>query len=353
MKKFIFSLFFVIFAIFNIFAINPEIAGLKENLKNYVLYPEMVERGFNIDELDNMEVGDELFYYIESFFMPNEEKGWLPLDNHHTLEIGKNVDVNYNKQVVFTDEYGTKKELLEKGYVENETMFYYPSNGDKDWRVGKWEWSFINYKGELKYYGPSKIQRLTFDGMTDHLGYSEYRLKETDKSVIIQINGVYKYLNDVPLPKKDNLILNLNECSGGQTGSALAFADRIKSVKYKKIIIITGSCGSAGEDLVLSLSQDKRTIVIGKNTDGMFSVGTNEGIYYKSENIVFRAGDCKYSGIPEGIGFIPNVWSINALDTMKNIWEISGDKDIEFNYVSKILKYGMDFSSSLYRFLRE
>ena len=165
MKKFILSLFFVIFALFNVCGedllhpvirddIDEDVKKIEQALVDYVLYPELVERGFDVHHLDNMKIDGEMFEYIESFFRPNEEKGWNALDNHHSFSLrdenGKEFrSKSYKRAVKFSNEYGTKDELLKKGYVENETMFYYPSNGEKDWRVGEWSWSFINYKGKL------------------------------------------------------------------------------------------------------------------------------------------------------------------------------------------------------------
>lgn len=65
---------------------------------------------------------------------------------------------------MFSKEYGTKDELLKKGYVENETMFYYPSNGEKDWRVGEWTW--YNWEGD-KWNGGNSTTKLNFEGMKE------------------------------------------------------------------------------------------------------------------------------------------------------------------------------------------
>ena len=177
MKIFILSLFFVIFALFNVSGedllhpvirddIDEDIKKIEQALVDYVLYPEMVERGFDVHRLDNMKIDGEMFEYIESFFRPNDEKGWVALDNHHSLSIkdenGKWFrSQSYKKYVKFSNEYGTKDELLKKGYVENETMFYYPSNGEKDWRVGKWTW--YNWKG---WAGPSSYSKTYQNKMT-------------------------------------------------------------------------------------------------------------------------------------------------------------------------------------------
>ena len=98
MKKFILSLFFVIFALFNVCGedllhpvirddIDEDVKKIELALVDYVFYPEMVERGFDVHQLDNMKIDGEMFEYIESFFRPNDEKGWVALDNHHVFSI--------------------------------------------------------------------------------------------------------------------------------------------------------------------------------------------------------------------------------------------------------------------------
>ena len=71
MKKFILSLFFVIFALFNVCGedllhpvirddIDEDIKKIEQALVDYVLYPELVERGFDIHRLDNMKIDGEI-----------------------------------------------------------------------------------------------------------------------------------------------------------------------------------------------------------------------------------------------------------------------------------------------------
>ena len=67
MKKFILSLFFVIFALFNVCGedllhpvirddIDEDIKKIEQALVDYVLYPELVERGFDVHQLDKLMV---------------------------------------------------------------------------------------------------------------------------------------------------------------------------------------------------------------------------------------------------------------------------------------------------------
>ena len=207
MKKFILSLFFVIFTLFNVCGedllhpvirddIDEDIKKIEQALVDYVLYPELVERGFDIHQLDNMKIDGEMFEYIESFFRPNIEKGWNALDNHHSLSIKDEngkwfMDQDYKKWVKFSNEYGTKDEMLKKGYVENETMFYYPSNGEKDWRVGEWTW--FNWKGwaQPSSYRHTYRNKMTFADGNYVYGDSKttcwFGMLETKKSVVKKV----------------------------------------------------------------------------------------------------------------------------------------------------------------------
>ena len=345
MKKFIISLFFVIFALFNVCGedllhpvirddIDEDIKKIEQALVDYVLYPELVERGFDVHHLDNMKIDGEMFEYIESFFRPNDEKGLLPLDNHHVFRI---IDDNgkwltgssYHKRVLFSNEYGTKDELLEKGYVENETMFYYPSNGEKDWRVGKWSW--------YDWYGDWNDNRATecnFEGMKEIKADHLYVL-ETKKSYVIRYDaGVDKYINEniTSIPKKDYLIIDLLDGEGGPVNEALKFVETIKKSKVKKIIVLIDSTGSASEDIAHLLKDDKRVIYyIGENTNGVVKGIAPRRVVYEKNKISLKLSsryftDQSYS---EGIGFIPDIWAQNTLDIMKNLWRITEDYELK------------------------
>ena len=351
MKKFILSLYFVIFALFNVCGedllhpvirddIDEDIKKIEQALVDYIFYPEMVERGFDVHRLDNMKIDGEMFEYIESFFRPNDEKGWLPLDNHHVLRI---IDENgkwftgssYHKRVLFSKEYGTKDELLKKGYVENETMFYYPSNGEKDWRVGKWSW--YDWLGE---WNVNHTTECNFEGMKEIKADHLYVL-ETKKSYVIRYDaGVEKYINEniTSIPKKDYLIIDLLDGEGGQVNEALKFVETIKKSKVKKIIVLTDDTSSAGERLVLLLKDDKRVIYIGENTNGQLEGRNPESIlklFDKNEKIRFSiklSTDDNILDIPflgEGIGCLPNIWAQNTLDIMKNLWRITEDYELK------------------------
>lgn len=345
MKKFILSLFFVIFALFNVCGedllhpvirddIDEDVKKIEQALVDYVFYPELVERGFDVHQLDNMKIDGELWEYVESFFRPNEEKGWVALDNHHLFcikdENGWHDSVSYHKYVKFSKEYGTKDELLKKGYVENETMFYYPSNGEKDWRVGKWTW--FNYDGS---WSSNRGTQCDFEGMKEI--DKDVFVLETKKSYVIRYDDYIKNdtFNKVSLPKKDYLIIDLLNGKGGKVNPALDFAEKIKKSKYKKIIVLIDDTSSAAESLAYALKDDKRVIYIGENTDGMIRGFDPKVIINEKGKITLKLSSNlylsdKYFSDPslEGIGWLPDIWAKTKEDIYKNILSITNDNEL-------------------------
>ena len=267
MKKFISIILFVVFFLFNVNGLDKDIEAFKNYLSNeYVLYPELVERGFDISKLDNMEVGEELFEYVEYFFRPNDEKGWLPLDNHHEFTVKyRNAasrdtasrSTTYKKSVKFSNKFGTKEELLNEGYIENETMFYYPSNGEKDWRVGEWRWTTatkaqydkgtnfdINFSGE-KTIGEKKNNGIWCDTF------------ESEKSFVISLSKIRKNILDIELPKKENIIIDMTHSYGGTISIGEEFVSKVLNINYKRIIVLINDADSASERIIYNLSKDK------------------------------------------------------------------------------------------------
>ena len=280
-----------------------------------------------------MKIDGEMFEYIESFFRPNIEKGWLPLDNHHVFWI---IDENgkwftgssYHKRVLFSNEYGTKDELLKKGYVENETMFYYPSNGEKDWRIGEWSW--YDRCGD---WNETHATECNFEGMKEIKADNTYIL-ETKKSYVIKIDGgVFDdTFENINLPKKEYLIIDALYCTGGKSNECRKLVEQIKKSKYKKIIVLTDNTSSAGERLVLLLKDDRRVFYIGKNTNGVVRGVDPKVVISEKSKITLKLSTRDFpSEIPEGIDLLPNTWiaNNNEIDIMKNIWSITKDYELK------------------------
>ena len=270
---------------------------------------------------------------LSHFFRPNIEKGWCALDNHHYLGI-KNENgkwltgSSYHKRVLFSKEYGTKDELLKKGYVENETMFYYPSNGEKDWRVGEWSW--FGWRGE---WNDNCATECNFEGMKEIKADNTYIL-ETKKSYVIKIDGgIYNNtFENINLPKKEYLIIDVLHCKGGKVNPALAFAEEIKKSKYKKIIVLIDDTASAAEDFVYALKDDKRVIYIGENTNGVMEGLNLKVIISDKDKITLKLSTKDFIPDPsfsEGIGYTPDIWAQSTLDIMKNLWRITEDYELK------------------------
>ena len=163
-----------------------------------------------------------------------------------------------------------------------------------------------------------------------------FGIVETKKSVIIDFDIVDDYINEVKLPKKDYLIIDLSCGNGGIGTPAWTFAETVKKSKYKKIIIITNDTTSASEFIVELLSDDKRVIKIGLNTNGRHRISTSKGHRLSLEKkFYFSSGEIDDAKINsdlrniEGIGYLPDIWAHNMNDVLKNIWNITGDTDIQ------------------------
>ncbi len=211
-------------------------------------------------------------------------------------------------------------------------MFYYPSNGEKDWRVGKWSW--FGWRGE---WNVNFVTECHFEGMKEIKADYLYVL-ETKKSYVIRYNaGVEKYINEniTSIPKKDYLIIDLLDGKGGSVNEALKFVETIKNSKVKKIIVLIDRAVSASELIVKCLKTDKRVICIGENTNGTFRGLNAKSVINEKNKINLKLSSrnsTKYyadSSILEGIGYTPDIWALNTLDIMKNLWRITEDYELK------------------------
>ena len=184
-------------------------------------------------------------------------------------------------------------------------MFYYPSNGEKDWRVGEWSW--FNLKGDDWMDGNSAT-KLNFVGMEEI--NDVVSTLETKKSYVIKIDGHIKNnsFDKISFPKKEYLIIDLLNGEGGKVKPTLDFAEKIKKSKYKKIIVLIDDTASAAEDFVYALKDNKRVILIGENTDGMVRGANPKIIISEYGKITLKLSTFIYEKDPtfsEGIGLYP------------------------------------------------
>ena len=121
-------------------------------------------------------------------------------------------------------------------------------------------------------------------------------------------------------------------CTGGKVNPALAFAEEIKKSKYKKIIVLIDDTASAAERLVYALKKDDRVIYIGENTNGLMEGLNPKVILYEKNKIGLKLSTKDFipdSSFSEGIGYTPDIWALNTLDIMKNLWRITEDYELK------------------------
>jgi hypothetical protein len=355
MKKFIYTILFSIFLIgcatTNVEQkpkISSENKKLEKMMESYAGYPELVRRGFDIHSLDYVSNLEEFGQALNPYFY-NYEDG-TAFDNHFGSENHDNfgyVLLAYlpsmkNTYVFFregrtvggqgyvaTKDYifGTKEELLAQGYIENETMFYYPINGEKDWVVG--------WKKQTKEFDIS--ERPWCVGHQVNPYSKSYIVIEDKNFAYIKIwehpNTSNSYSDFYNIAKdKDVIIVDLTSDKGGYRDDGLSIANKILSLKNKKIYALIGKyTTSSGEILAYYLKSHNPDIkLIGTNTGGC--VRYSRGNLYKFPKLGFvltcpQEYDDEWS-IPnkaslEGIGLFPDCWAMSAGDAAKTInWDL-------------------------------
>jgi len=312
--------------------------------KEYAGYDEMVERGFNLHELDFISSKQEFMdIYLKYYY---DEQGY-PLDNHISIY---NVP-SYRKITTtqFTTEYGTKEELELKGYKENETMFYFPSNGEKNWRVGK-----IGFDvGKITSTKTSK----------------KYEYYETKKSIYYRLPTFAGEMGDIPFVKgtneKENIIFDLRSNTGGHLTWANNFFKKLGNYNGKILILYDNTSASAAEcffflakcnpDLIYGFANNYLTFtisnyniyLIGTNTYGCAKYGFEgldghpcdfsfESLYldmFLPDAKVFERitkHDYDYGKeFIEGRGLLPDAWAITEDEYLKTIQLYTGDEEID------------------------
>ncbi len=328
--------------------IEEENLKLEAYMKTYAGYPELVKRGFDIHSLDYIKSKEEFVNALKPYFY-NYEDG-TAFDNHFGVYSSIQGELSSYYCHVFTDEYGTKDELLKKGYVENETMFYYPSNGEKDWRVGE------IIPGHL-FHSPGNdyLPGWLVPG-TLYLNPKSYGFVEKDDFILLRIaehpSNPNSYSDFFKKAKKKNIIIiDLTWDIGGYADDALNFLRGFKSLKDKKVIVLAGGgTRSCGEYLLANLKTYSNVIVIGGSSAGItrYSVDPNFHDFPKLGIMKFAVShhicgatlelekNVKHL-LKEGIGISPDYWISTEEDCIKCINLVAGyelfpvEKNVLFN----------------------
>jgi hypothetical protein len=349
MKKFIYTILFSIFLIGCATTNKVEYSAddiareeLREEFENFSGLPQMIEKGFDLDKLCEFDDALKMRDYLQPFFI--DENG-MPLDQHVSIKIG-NYEVKTRSQMVidFSNEYGSKDELLNKGYKEDE-IFYYPYfNGEwKDgYRVGKKRmnnWP-IHRSGYEKNYSVNSEKALL-------IGLSDFRIRN-------DVDDNEEYYDEISKSDKDYLILDLSYNKGGRYISWYSLVESINKMKPKEIFVLCSDRAfSLGDDAPswIEAATNIKTTIIGYPTSGAWkNIKTSKVLKFKYFTINCSINDnsinWKYKwdnyNLPyptEGIGVTPDIYTngnaINSLEVVKHL--ISGDElSLPEDYVRRI-----------------
>ena len=344
MKKFFISFVLIISLLFNVFAEYASMETVHKELREFVetcaYFDVLKDRGLDLDKLDSIEDPKELCEYLSRFFI--DENGY-PLDNHAYIEYfnnGKKHEyIQRTTRVVYSDEYGIKDELLAKGYIENETMFYYPYfNGEwKDrYRVGKKVFGSPTYEIHRKFEYSINTKKSLFVGVPDF--YEKYSC-----------------FNDIRKSKKDYLIIDLSYNGGGRGEYFDMLVKAIKKMKPKEIFVLcSGSAVSWGDyaTLLIGKATNIKTTVIGAPTKGSWISGVDSKIFWLEDGYgvsfgllpLSKAYVCKdgYLGragaeahenynLPyqtEGIGAAPDIYADSFMESLEIVKHLIEDEEL-------------------------
>lgn len=327
MKKFFISFILMISLLFNVFADNKQAhKELREYFEAWDKLPIMVEKGFDLDKLDKIDDWKEMRDYLQLFFM--DEKGY-PLDQHSPIHFRDNkgnygyVRTQCQMYIDWTDEYGSKEELLKKGFKEDE-IFYYPYfNGE--WRDG---------------YRVGKKLRCDHRGNYNGYGYDE-DIVSTKKSLFVQISSfenVPLNLDVISKSSKKYLILDFSANCGGNGYNYQLLVDAIKKMKPKEIFVfIDYSTYSMGERAAYFLKKDAsiKTTLIGYPTRGGY---TGHCVSDSGKKITFdnftmdinlsENGTKLSPELIEGVGLTPDYYTSNNYESIEIVKHLTNDEDL-------------------------
>ena len=337
----LFSIFFVGCASTNIekkSKISSDNKRLETFTKKLPYYDILVERGFDIHSLDYVKNKSEFFDALDPYFYNYEDGSAIDC---HFYGVGL-------KHVKFSNEYGTKDELLKKGYVENETMFYYPSNGEKDWRVGEWTSKYEYTSQEFKERDTStpwfQKNDITSCGFYDYKNYILLKIYEHPK----EGNDYKEFMSRAK--NKDIIIIDVTQDKGGYPDE---LSDFLLTLKNKKIfVLITDDTCSYGEIFASYLRRQNPHIkLIGTDTFGAAKYSRGEELYkFPKLGFSIYMPSCLDNNYPqsdglEGIGVLPDYWAYGPVDIVKTLnWALNNGENHKsstslFNFYKDVIPY--------------
>ena len=294
---------------------------------------ELKKRGFNIKSLDTAETLEDVY----SKLLPYMIQAGIPLDNtigFYDKQTYQTYNFKQHYSVIFTDDYGTKEELLKKGYKENE-IFAYFSKGKDIYRGGRFEWQKAKEYPELgqwmmPHFPPISGEQFIYfwPAYLTEKFYPEY----WEQAV-----------------KKNYIILDLRLAQNGDLQIS-QFFDYLDKVKYQGQVIILMDSSSLTSEYLFSYrmttwnngqeqARKFKYVSIGENTLGMQNF--SDWKRYETENTIIwgvRTKKNQWKKYDEGVGAMPDFWAENTEDIFKSIEFLTGIKNFE-KYVATYQKY--------------
>lgn len=340
MKKFFISFVLIISLLFNVFADNKQAhKELRKEFEKCLFISEIKNRDPDfLNKLDKIDDLDEMRDYLQSIFI--DENG-MPLDNHAMIDFldkdHKYLSVKTCSQlcVDFSDEYGSKDELLKKGYKENE-IFYYPYfNGEwrDGYRVGK---KFMGYWS----FPTPKVN--SWDSSCYIMDNPGEFIIESKEALLVRWDDFSENHpevgNAIKSSKKKYLIIDLSESGGGYGYIYNELVKNIKIMKPKKIFVLSSHKDfSMADRAVLNIGKSTgiETIIIGQPTSGAWrgaKVFTQiQFDDFQIEIQIKNPDDDKedYSiQPPEGIGAMPDIYTLNTVESLEVVKHLIGDDEL-------------------------
>ena len=293
---------------------NPVVTEAKSVFSKYAGLPELQERGFDLSMLDSANTMEDVY----NILLPYMIVDGVPLDNSLEFYDWRNhKDYNFKQHytVHFTDDYGTKEELCNKGYKDDEILAYY-SRGKDVYRGGHFVWEKHNDYTALN----RKMPKLTPVSGKNYIYFWAPNFN---------LFGLYtKYWKEAA--KKDYIILDLRLMCLEGSDTIWPFFQNLISVKYKGLVILLiDSCYEGGECILRGNSSSFRSVMndeektsefkvkcltIGENTYGVDKFRGRDGgdeVQNNERGWQVHKVINKDKKVDEGICFMPDIWAEN------------------------------------------
>lgn len=335
MKKTFLCLVLLISLFTHLFADNAQAhKELKQAFKYYGLYPELVKTGFELDKLDELNTLEEFINYLQPFFINEND---LPFDQHAFIKFSSgtetiaSVKTQCQMFIDFSDDYGTRETLLEKGYTEDE-IFYYPYFNDT--------WNEDGYRAGKKFVGDPVRE----------FNYKKYYSVEAKNALLVGIHnfeghrGYYNFTNQISKSKKKYLILDLSNNGGGEPSYYQSLVYAIQKMKPQEIFVLCDYLTfSMGEYAVLHLEKDcgVKTTVIGYPTGGGLScdIGDTLPVVFDDFKIRLNLGhEPTNEDFTEGVGITPKYYANNTIESLEIVKHLIKERKLSLpeDYIENI-----------------